>query len=101
MADQAGKSPALINAALVRDHVCAQCYGRLVERYLDDEFKVVCPKGCQPGGFCTQAWADSRRAESAAELDEVARHYPQLDMRPKRSPEQQRAAIDALFGREE
>lgn len=88
------------SATLVREYVCAQCHGPLVEKYADGAFKVMCPKGCQPGGFVTRTWAERRRAESAAELAEVARLYPQLGPRSPRTPEQRRANLDALYGQE-
>ena len=89
------------NATLVREYVCAQCHGPVVEKYLEGQFTVVCPKGCTPGGFVTRTWAERRRAESAAELTEVARLYPQLDPRLTRTPEQRRKALSALYGQEE
>ena len=87
------------HATLIRDYACAQCHGPLVEQYdkSADLFIVVCPKKCLPGGFVTQIWADQRRAESAAELDEVARNYPQLDPRPAQDRKAMRCA---LFGEE-
>lgn len=89
-------SAALFNARLIRTHVCAQCWGQLVERYLDNSFQVVCPRGCQPGGFVTREYADRRRAESHAQFAEVAHNYPQFDHRPPTTS----ADLEALFGKE-
>lgn len=67
-----------LNTAFVRTHRCAGCWGPLVERYIDRQYKVVCPKGCQPGGFVTEAFVEKRKSESRGELYEVQRHYPFL-----------------------
>ena len=83
---------------LIREYRCAQCYGPLVEACDAGEWRVVCPKRCEPGGFVTAAFVTRRLAESAAELEEVARNYPQLDKRPKQTPEQKRANRAALWG---
>lgn len=87
------------NAHLVQTHVCAQCFGPLVERRVDGADVVLCPKACQPGGFVTREWADAQRAKGTAELDEVARNYPWLDPRPKLTHAQTMAGLTALFGK--
>ena len=89
------KSPALLNAETVRTQCCAQCYGPLVERYVDGQFVVVCPKNCQPGGFVSKEFAERRKSESLGELYEVERLYPQL--RKKRT----HISNEDLFGRED
>ena len=89
-------STSLFNARLIRTHVCAQCWGALVERYTEGEFSVICPRGCQPGGFVSREFADRRRAESDAQLAEVAHNYPQFDTRPPITS----ADLEALFGKD-
>lgn len=88
------------NVVLTRDYCCAQCYGRITERITDRAWRVSCPRGCQPGGFVTLTWASQRRAESIAELAEVAHLYPQFDTRPKLTDAQRRSQRRALYGEE-
>lgn len=91
---------ALSSETLIRKYRCAQCFGVLVEVCDHGEWNVVCPKRCDPGGFVSLVFAERRIAESAAELEEVARNYPSLDTRPKQSPEQKCAIRAALWGEE-
>ena len=74
---------ALLNAQTIRTQVCAQCYGPLVEQFLDGAFIVVCPKHCQPGGFVSAEFALKRKSESIGELYEFQRLYPQFRKAPK------------------
>lgn len=90
------------NATLTREYCCAQCYGAVVERRtVSGEYMVSCPKGCQPGGFVTLTFAAERRAVSVSELEEVARAYPQLDPRPKLTPDQRARLTAALYTEDE
>lgn len=96
MSDQATR---LFNQHLVANSVCSQCYGPLVERRVEEADLVLCPKGCQPGGFVTREFADAQRAKGMADLDEVARNYPWLDPRPKLTNAETMAGLTALFGK--
>ena len=87
--------PALRNARLVREYRCAQCWGALVEKFVEGAYTVVCPKACTPGGYVTQSFVEQRKAEGAAERAEVAKNYPQFDDAPKVD---RRAAREALYG---
>lgn len=91
----------LWNGHLVATCVCAQCWGPLVERHVGDTDVVACPKGCQPGGYVTRAWADKRRSESLVELDEVSQNYPQWAKREKLTHSHKLAGLVALFGKED
>ncbi len=101
------QSTRLRNQSTVQTHVCAQCWGALVEKAFDSGdgglyWAVVCPRGCQPGGFATRAWAEEQRAKNYAEAVEVARNYPALapdGLVPTK--EQSECAKKALFGEEE
>lgn len=86
-----------LNTTLARDYVCAQCWGALVERHINGEFTIVCPRGCQPGGFVTAEYAARRRSNDLADFYEVVANYPQLDSRPKLSAEQKTRDLQALF----
>lgn len=88
---------ALQNQRLVKRHCCAQCFGPLIEKFIDGRYQVVCPKSCQPGGFVTQAWATKHKAENHAEAAEVSKNYPQLADKPLSADERQRDKI-ALYG---
>lgn len=96
------QNPGPSNATLLREYCCAQCWGGLVERPQAGtrDLLVACPKGCQPGGFVTLSWTAEQRAQSAADLEDVARAYPQFDPRPKLSAEEKRKRLAALFGEE-
>ena len=89
----------VFNTTLVRDFVCAQCWKPLVEICIKGiGFKVLCPRGCQPGGFVTRGYAERRYAKEMEEFYEVANYYPELDPRPKQS-EDERARLKAeLYG---
>jgi len=90
----------LLNTTLVRDYVCAQCRGPLVEKVIDGAPIVLCPKSCAPGGFVTRSFAEYRQTQDTQEFYEVLNNYPQLDPRPTLSPEQVKKDKLALFGEE-
>lgn len=69
---------ALMNQRTIRTHVCSQCFGELVERFIDWEFTVVCPRACQPAGFVSRESAFRRKSESLADLYDVYHAYPKL-----------------------
>lgn len=89
---------ALQNQRLVKRHCCAQCFEPLIEKFIDGQYQVVCPKSCQPGGFVTQSWAAKHRAESHAEAAEVTKNYPELATTKPRSANERAADKIALYG---
>lgn len=55
--------------------VCAQCWGKLMNRQVDrDNMQVYCPKCGDGHGFVTFAYADRRRSESGGQLQDVKRN---------------------------
>lgn len=91
------KTNGILNPAFIRRYRCAQCWGGLVEKYLSGEWRVVCPKACQPGGFVTAATVYKNRARSSEEHAEVIKNYPQFAP-PKSTPEQVARNKKLLFG---
>jgi len=77
--DQDNKFEHHADAAIIaRDYVCAHCYGHLVVTLLDEttpngrEYSAVkCPNCGLGAGFVTKSWAETRKAESSAELAEA------------------------------
>jgi len=61
---------------MVRDYVCAQCWGRLTTSKVPNSrnLKVFCPKCGEDRGFVTYDYKDRRLAESALEEFEVSRN---------------------------
>lgn len=57
----------------VRDYVCARCWGHLLKYHAPDRLTCVkCHKcGDDTPGYVTKAYADQRRAESAADAADV------------------------------
>lgn len=88
----------LPNQRLVKNHCCAQCFGPLVERFVDGEYRVICPKACKPGGFVTQAWAAKHKAENHAEAVEVEKNYPELSTKKPATADERKRDRDALYG---
>lgn len=88
----------VFNTVLVVQYVCAQCWKPLIEKFIDGQWKVFCPRGCQPGGFVTRHYAERRYAKELEEFYEVASYYPELDPRPKLSEEQRERLKAELFG---
>jgi len=62
----------------VRKRRCAVCWGPVVLKYVEDDWIVVCPKGCQPSGHVSEEYVAWRRAKDAAEAAQVAANYPEL-----------------------
>ena len=61
---------------LVRDYVCAQCWGELKMRVRWERgkgvwFEVGCALHPEHEGFVRRSWAEKRRAESMSELMEA------------------------------
>ena len=73
-------------ASYVKSRRCAQCYGPMKERQLDDgTWELYCPRGCQPGGHVSETWVASQRDQGNINRDKVANAYPELDDRDKMS----------------
>lgn len=94
------KTGGILNTTLVQRYVCAQCWGPIVERYVNDVFVVACPNACEPGGFVTAEYAARRQSSNISEFYEVVDNYPQLDPRQKLTPEHKRELAAALHGEE-
>jgi len=85
------------NARRIRLYCCAQCFGTLVEKFIDGAHRVVCAKDCLPGGWVTKAWAETQKAKDHAEAEEVKRNYPEFADEPLSANERQRMT-SALYG---
>lgn len=81
----------------VRSRRCAQCYGAVVEKRIDDEWQIVCPKGCEPGGHVSEAYVKARMAEDLLEAHQVIQNYPELAPEGEMSAEEIEAAAEALW----
>lgn len=90
---QAGRN---FRAHLISSYCCSRCWGALVERVLDGEEVVLCPRQCG-GGFITQSYVEKARVQTSVEYLEVARLYPDLAPPLKKLSAEQRAV---LFGEE-
>jgi len=79
-------------AVTIRDCVCAGCWGHLIEFAEQGQSRVECAAyGAEHTGFVSKAYADTRRAESAAEAYEVKQLLQELRVieRPQPKSEQQ------------
>lgn len=85
------------NSVLVSKYLCAQCWGVLVELWVEEEttYKVKCPKNCQPGGFVTKHGVEIAQDRDKKDYLEVAQNYPDLAGIKKTTKD------DSLFGKEE
>jgi|GEM_PF-5692939 len=86
--------------AFVQSRCCAQCWGPVVLRCIEDEWRIVCPKGCQPGGHVSAGYVEYRLAQDAIDAAKVAANYPELNPY-KPTPGEREANRRALFGEEE
>jgi hypothetical protein len=80
----------------VRRRRCAICWGPVVLKYVEGEWVVVCPKGCQPGGHVSEDYVEYRRQRDTMDYMIAAANYPELA--PKPDPEMLKAGRKALFG---
>jgi hypothetical protein len=89
---------------LLHDHVktrrCATCWGPVVLKWLDEEWGIVCPRGCQPGGHISENYVISAIIRDTQDAGKVLANYPELNPH-KLSREQVEGAKRALFGEEE
>jgi len=90
------ESAHILRASDVKDRRCAQCYGPMVLKWLDDDWQIVCPHGCQPGGHVSAGYVEWRERQDIIDAAKVAANYPELA--PKISPEERKANREALFG---
>lgn len=59
---------------------CAQCWGPVQDRQLDDgSWEIYCPKECEPGGHVSEEYVEMTRKEDAMDAAKVAFNYPDLD----------------------
>jgi len=91
------RTEGVMNLVLTRDYVCAQCFGLLVEKFVDGKMTVACPRHCEPGGFVTLSHAARFLSASVSDFEEVARNYPQFDHRKKLSPAELAADMALLY----
>ena len=64
----------------VRKRRCAQCWGPVADRQLNDgSWEIYCPKGCQPGGHVSQEHVEIMRANDSINYAKAAENYPELD----------------------
>lgn len=94
----------LLNDHLLKHMRCSSCWRRLVEKAFpveggrpgQDEWKVVCPKGCDRG-FVSQHWVEQQRAKDSQEAREVAKSYPNLLGSKGLSQEELKRGKDLLY----
>lgn len=84
-------------ASSVSNRRCAQCWKPMVLRFIDGEWTVICPRGCQPGGHVSAGYVDHREHQDALDAERVAANYPELDEK-KSTPEELEAKKKALWG---
>jgi len=85
---------------LTREWVCSKCHGRLVEKWQPrlGQHKVVCAAGCETEKFIPEGTAARIDAKARAELETVAKNYPEWDDRPPIPKDVLDRAKKALFG---
>jgi hypothetical protein len=65
------------------------------------DWRLVCPKGCQPGGHVSEWYVEDRRLHDQFDYIRVVSDYPDLGP-PPLTPEELRSVKDALgWGEEE
>jgi len=83
----------------VKKRRCAICWGPVVYRWVGDDWHVVCPKGCEPGGHVSEEYVEVAQAHDAYMAAEVASNYPEL-VENQPSKEELSKNRQALFGEE-
>jgi hypothetical protein len=69
----------------------------MVLKCIEDEWAVVCPKGCLPGGHVSASYVERREQQDAIDAAKVAANYPEFNPRTF-TPEEREANKRALFG---
>ena len=80
---------------LTRDYRCARCWGALVLKHLEGEWRVVCAADWTHPGYVTAAWVDHRRKLDNLEASEVGSRFAEI-LSLKRPD--LKAASRALYG---
>jgi len=84
----------------VRKRRCATCWGPVVLKCVEDDWIVVCLKGCQPGGHVSEDYVAWRRTQDGIDAAKVAANYPELAP-AEPSPDEIKANAAALWPEEE
>jgi hypothetical protein len=91
------ESAHILLASAVKDRRCAQCLGPVVLKWIDNEYQIVCPNDCHPGGHVSAGYVEWRERQDIIDAAKVAANYPELN--PHRfTPEQREANRRALYG---
>ena len=77
---------------------CAQCWGKVVMKKIDDEWIVICPKGCEPGGHVSEDYVQMMETKDAIEAGSVAENYPELAGKKQKTQEEIQDDIETLYG---
>lgn len=85
-----------LNWSQVKKRRCAQCYGPMTMKHVDDEWVIVCPKGCEPGGHVSESFVEQQRLKDSMDTFKVGQNYPELDPN-KLTEEELKAGRDALW----
>ncbi len=85
----------LKNARTVANHVCKECYGKLVEKRIDGHETVTCAADATHEGFIHEAGAAHIQELLKLTTHEVLQNYPQFKPDPVRETRQE--STDLLF----
>lgn len=80
---QQPNNPALANAHTIKTQVCARCWGALVEKFIDGQYRVVCAAGCDPIAFVSRDRVEQMKRQAHHDYQDVIKRYPQLAPKPK------------------
>ncbi len=80
-----------------KDRRCAVCWRPVVLKCIENEWQIVCPRGCQPGGHVSAGYVEWRERQDIIDAAKVAANYPELNPY-KSTPEERQANRAALFG---
>jgi hypothetical protein len=86
----------ILRASDVQDRRCAICWGPVVLKCIENEWQIVCPHDCQPGGHVSAGYVEWRERQDAIDAAKVQHNYPELA--PQTSTEEREANKRALFG---
>lgn len=85
----------LRNRRVVKKQVCKQCFGPLVEKYVDGEEIVVCAADSTHAEFVSEHRATNIRKLQQRQTHEVLQNYPQFKPEPLQESAQE--SIDSLY----
>ena len=81
----------------VKKRRCAQCHGPMTMKKIDEDWVIVCPKGCEPGGHVSESFVDQQQKKDSIDAFKVGQNYPELDPN-KLTEEEIKNGKDALWG---